>query len=105
MRRSAGLFGARPDRDELLRAATLLGGSGPTVVHAFEPHGDSVAVLGEACRVVLHTWPEHRLVTVDVYAPSPISLEPLVSALGWIPVAEPTPREHPVQVSDPGVSE
>jgi len=97
--RSAGLFRATPDQTELTRAARLLGARGPRATHAFEPHGDSVAVLGDRCRVVLHTWPEHALVTVDVYADRPASLAPLVQVLGWQTVDEPGSAEH---VRSPG---
>ncbi|MEN0063571.1 MAG: S-adenosylmethionine decarboxylase [Myxococcota bacterium] len=80
---AAGLFHARPDQPELERAARLLGAVGPALVHAFEPHGHSVAVLGHEVRVMLHTWPEHALVTVDVYADRVVDFEPLRRELGW----------------------
>ncbi|MEM6929576.1 MAG: S-adenosylmethionine decarboxylase [Myxococcota bacterium] len=84
----SGLFRATPDRTELRRAAALLGATAPSVTHTFEPHGESLAVLGSR-RVVLHTWPEHGLVTVDVYADAPVDLTPLIAHLGWSKVAEP----------------
>jgi len=89
--RTRGLFRAIADRGALLRAARSLGAHGPVLAHTFEPHGDSVAVLAEDCRVVLHTWPEHALVTVDVYSGSPVDLSDLRTELGWEPLTEADP--------------
>ncbi len=107
LRRNAGLFRASPDRAELLHAAELLEVEGPSLAHAFEPHGESVAVLGATRRVVLHTWPEHALVTVDLYADEEVSLA-VLGELGWEPVPEAGDGERAtcdpdgsVAVSDP----
>ena len=39
--------------------------------HRFDPTGVSVVGLGPRVRVALHTWPERRSATLDVYAPDP----------------------------------
>lgn len=80
-------FAAQADPATLDRAAQLLGADGPRLAHAFDPHGLSLAAFGGSCHVVLHTWPEHNAVTVDVYASQPIDLSVLVTALHWQPVA------------------
>ncbi len=38
--------------------------------HLFQPQGQSHVRHGPQGRVALHTWPEWRLLTVDVWAPS-----------------------------------
>lgn len=90
LRHVAGLFRAIADRAALERAAGLLGAAEGTVLaHTFEPQGDSFAIVSAGCRVVLHTWPEHALVTVDVYAAHPVALTVLTTELGWEPLTEP----------------
>ncbi|MGH7228214.1 MAG: S-adenosylmethionine decarboxylase family protein [Nitrospiraceae bacterium] len=37
-------------------------------VHAYVPHGVSVALLLAQSHIVVSTWPEHRLATVDLAA-------------------------------------
>jgi S-adenosylmethionine/arginine decarboxylase-like enzyme len=39
--------------------------------HRFDPTGVSVVGMGPHVRVALHTWPETKRATVDVYAPVP----------------------------------
>ncbi|MGQ9810639.1 MAG: adenosylmethionine decarboxylase [bacterium] len=37
-------------------------------IHRFSPHGVSgVAIIHEA-HITIHTWPEHRVVAVDIYS-------------------------------------
>ena len=40
---------------------------GTPLRHSFTPHGLSLARLGPRGSVVVHTWPEHRLATVDAW--------------------------------------
>ena len=49
------------------------------VIHEFAPQGLSVVVLGERARVAIHTWPEWRTASVDVWAASS-SLESAIQA-------------------------
>ena len=37
------------------------------VSHQFEPRGASVVALGAALRLVVHTWPELRIATLDLW--------------------------------------
>lgn len=41
--------------------------------HQFAPQGVSVAVFGDRCRALLHSWPEHGIATFDVSAPGLIA--------------------------------
>ena len=36
--------------------------------HSFTPHGESCCRFGGAGRVVVHTWPERHIATIDVWA-------------------------------------
>lgn len=80
-----------PDRLEIaIRAALDAAGleAPATHVHRFEPQGFSFAAFGPALRVVLHTWPERGLASLDLHGPEEMSGgEALVAALqartGW----------------------
>jgi S-adenosylmethionine/arginine decarboxylase-like enzyme len=68
------------------------------VVHEFEPQGASVALLGDGSALIVHTWPELGVLSMDVWSvradahalleallrwSSGVSVEPpLVHALG-----------------------
>jgi S-adenosylmethionine decarboxylase len=57
----------------------LCRGRGLTVLerftHAYEPHGLTVGlVIGES-HIILHTWPEHDLVHVDLFSCVPLDRE------------------------------
>lgn len=40
------------------------------LTHSFEPQGLSVVASGDSCRLFVHSWPEHGVCTVDIYAPA-----------------------------------
>ena len=52
----------------------------------WEPYGLSTCVFGSGFRILIHTWPEHALSTLDVWV-SGVRMEQLVRALetslGW----------------------
>lgn len=87
--------GLEPDTlVEVLRALTTqrvtAAGEAPDAlrlhVHHFQPQGLSVVVLLPAMRMVLHTWPEHGLATLDLAGADSAELEQwlveLAAALG-----------------------
>ena len=51
------------------RVAAALADCGEPWIHRWDPQGLSVVVLGDELRLVLHTWPEHGLATLDILAP------------------------------------
>ena len=89
-RHTAGLFRA-PTVDGSAALAALGFPAGREVVHRFDPHGVSWARLADHGRAALHSWPEHGVVTVDVYAPALIDLAAALAPLGWAPIAEGRP--------------
>jgi S-adenosylmethionine decarboxylase len=68
-----GCDAARLDDEEFLRAhgAKAAETMGATVVavhsHRFEPVGVSVVVVLAESHLALHTWPEHRTASVDIF--------------------------------------
>ena len=38
-----------------------------THAHRFEPFGFSLVALGTSGRLAIHTWPEHRFATIDLW--------------------------------------
>lgn len=50
--------------------------------HRFEPQGFTLTVFGERCQVVLHTWPERALATLDVRAPRDELARVVLQAMG-----------------------
>ena len=50
--------------------------------HQFSPYGQSWARFGVGRRVVIHTWPEHQLATIDVYDSREVDLS-ILAELGW----------------------
>ena len=80
-----GLF--RAAEEQLEEAMTALGMvEGTDVRHQFEPHGTSWVRFSERGRVVFHTWPERKLISVDVWSEDGIDLNAQLATLGWIPV-------------------
>lgn len=55
--------------------------------HRFEPQGFSVMVSGPAARVLLHTWPERGVATLDLHASGEAAalalMKALTRTLGW----------------------
>ncbi len=45
----------------------------------FQPQGVSIALVGGHCRVLVHSWPERGILTLDVSAPRD-NIEPLWKA-------------------------
>lgn len=89
-RHSAGLFRAPVvDGEAALRALGFP--SGVDTVHRFAPHGLSWGRVAPTGRAALHTWPEHHLVTVDVYAPRAVELATALAPLGWTALPEGRP--------------
>ncbi len=92
---ATGLFRApRVDGEAAMRALGLP--LGLDAVHHFEPHGVSWARVAEGRRAAIHSWPEHGLVTVDVYAPAPrgggpLDLAAALAPLGWVALPEGRP--------------
>ncbi len=87
---SAGLFRAVDvDGDAALRALGFPAGT--DTVFRFEPHGVSWARVATDGRAALHSWPEHNLVTVDVYAPRAVDLAAALAPLGWAALPEGRP--------------
>jgi len=72
--------------EQLSRAGELLGAGHPTLSHAFQPFGLSYGSLDEEVRVAIHTWPEHGLLTVDVYARRSVDIRSSLSTLPWKPL-------------------
>ncbi len=74
MRHAVEQLGAKPDSLE-------------TVFHKFEPQGLSGSVMSPAALVTIHTWPEDRAATLDLYFysaeadPEPV-LRDLAESLG-----------------------
>jgi S-adenosylmethionine decarboxylase len=61
---------ARNVESALREAVTQLGarpGSIEAVFHKFEPQGLSGSVLSPAALIAIHTWPEDRAATLDLY--------------------------------------
>ncbi|HVW28680.1 MAG TPA: S-adenosylmethionine decarboxylase [Polyangiaceae bacterium] len=60
------------DGDVIARSLerTLTACIGPIAwgVHRFEPRGASLVGVAPRGRVIVHTWPEHAALTVDLYA-------------------------------------
>ncbi len=81
---TSGVFRATLDAPEALRALGVP--EGVDVVHHFEPHGLSWVRIAPHRRAALHSWPEHGVVTVDVYAPEGVDLAGALTPLGWEPV-------------------
>lgn len=87
---STGLFRAPTvDGEAALRALGLP--TGVDTVHRFAPHGVSWGRVAPGGRAALHTWPEHHLVTVDVYAPRRVDLAAALAPLGWTVLPEGRP--------------
>ncbi len=89
---------------ELLRNAIAAAGLVAPVEHAhrFEPQGFSFVAFGPAVRVVLHTWPERGVATLDVHGPvEEPALRGLIDALfeasGWLVV-----ERHRIERGTPG---
>jgi hypothetical protein len=77
---TSGVFRATLDAPSALRALGVP--EGIDVVHHFDPHGVSWVRIAPDRRAALHSWPEHGVVTVDVYGPV-IDLTAALSELGW----------------------
>jgi hypothetical protein len=62
--------------------------SGVDRLRLFEPHGLSLvrwAPGGDPWMVALHSWPEHRLVSVDCYGSQLLpDLEERLGRIGWV---------------------
>lgn len=63
-------------------------------VHRFEPHGVSWAATTPRAMLVIHTWPEHGLATVD-YRGTPLDLDAALRGIGWVPAARALPTPLP----------
>lgn len=84
-----GLFSA--PGGQLEEALVALGMSeGQDVVHQFEPKGTSWVRFSASGRVVLHTWPEKGVVSVDVWSHQAVDLAHCLEGLGWTPVKDGT---------------
>jgi hypothetical protein len=83
--------------DEVLEAlvARLVPRHTP-VRHHFTPHGLSLGGLGPHGSVVVHTWPEHRLATVDAWGDAALQLDAALLATVVSP-----PTEAPCPTSTP----
>ncbi|MBL8616989.1 MAG: S-adenosylmethionine decarboxylase [Deltaproteobacteria bacterium] len=79
---------AHPDPDALLEL--LRGGFAATDqrAHRFAPHGLTWAGLATDRALVLHTWPEHGLLTVDLDGEAPDALDAAAVGAGARPVVE-----------------
>lgn len=89
-RHASGLFRASViDVPAALRALGFP--AGVDAVHHFEPHGVSWARVSPGGRAAFHSWPEHGLVTVDVYAPGRVDLAGALAPLGWTALEEGRP--------------
>ncbi len=60
--------------------------------HQFSPYGESWARFGRQRRMVVHTWPEHGIATVDVYDSERVDLS-VLSEIGWRE-RKPATRDH-----------
>jgi S-adenosylmethionine decarboxylase proenzyme len=59
-------------RQALLQAATLAEATIVTdVFHQFNPHGISGVVVIAESHIAIHTWPEHRCASIDIFSCSP----------------------------------
>lgn len=82
-----GIFSAPEGRLEEALAALGMP-EGQDVVHQFQPTGTSWIRFSENRRVVLHTWPEKGVVSVDVWGAEPIDLSVCLAGLGWMPIED-----------------
>jgi len=64
---------------------------GPSLRHAFTPHGLSLARLGPSGSVAVHTWPEHGLATVDAWGAAAAHLDATLVSLALQPQRAPCP--------------
>lgn len=54
------------------------------VEHQFEPYGVSCVAQTESGRIAIHTWPECRTATVDIWTSTRLSEERLAGFRGWL---------------------
>ena len=66
-----------------LRESVVAGGA--TVLqqhtHQFEPRGYSAILILAQSHASIHTWPEDRLVSIDVFACGPIDIDTILGSL------------------------
>jgi S-adenosylmethionine/arginine decarboxylase-like enzyme len=79
---------AHPDPDALLAALQGTFAASERREHRFAPHGLTWAGLDPGRALVLHTWPEHGLLTVDLDGEEPDRLDAAAAAAGGRPVVE-----------------
>jgi len=84
--RTGMVFRGTATLEQLRRAGDLLGAGHPTLSHVFQPFGLSYGSLDTEVRVAIHTWPEHGLLTVDVYARRSVDIRTSLSPLPWEPL-------------------
>ena len=78
---------ATPDKIEALAegVATFLGIPMPGQdAHLFEPFGVSLVRFGVKGRLAIHTWPERRVITLDVWAPASVLEARARELLDWV---------------------
>ena len=79
---------SHPDPDGACAALRARLPPGPERLHAFSPHGRTLARRLPDGLVVVHTWPEHGLLTVDLDGSAPERLGALLAALALRPLPE-----------------
>lgn len=52
--------------------------------HLFEPYGVSLVRFGVRGRLAIHTWPERRVATIDVWGPAATLDDKAQPLLDWI---------------------
>ena len=77
------LLAHRPPPADLQALVDHLVPDGDTWLHRFEPVGVSIARIGASSSVVVHTWPERGVLTLDGYGAASVGLPARVQALGW----------------------
>ncbi len=76
--------------DQVLRALVeALVPEGAPLEHAFVPYGLSVGRLGPRGSVMVHTWPEHGLATVDAWGAVARRLDAVIDSLVSSPLEDP----------------
>lgn len=70
-----------PEDVDLDAVFAVLGTGTAMLQHRFTPHGESCSRAGQGRVVVVHTWPEHGVATVDVYGDA-VDLA-VLRELGW----------------------
>jgi hypothetical protein len=73
----------RPSPSDYQDLVATLVPEGETWEHRFEPVGTSVARVGPEASVVVHTWPERGVATLDGYGAASVDLRSRLRALGW----------------------